>query len=268
MGLGVAGPGSVECFPKAQSMKRVVSMVPSWTETLLWAGVEVVGRTRFCIHPSEMVGSIPKVGGTKDWNLAKVRALQPDLLILDREENPLEMSLHPELPFWAGHIVGIESLPAALSELSVLLDSELLESLAARWGRIADSTPELVRVEDLPGVLEWGRRPIEPVGSVVYVIWKDPWMAVGPETFIASVLSQLGLKLYPFQQKYPRIDLGELPADTLLLFSSEPFPFLRKREGLDELGFPYAFVDGECFSWFGVRSLEFLESASLSAGNR
>ncbi len=235
-------------------------MVPSWTETLLWAGVQVVGRTRFCVHPVEEVSAIPIVGGTKDWSLRKVRALEPDLLLLDREENPRFMA-EEGLPFWASHIHGVESLPEALTDLSKRLKSSRLFELGERWRTVLDAPIREGDSLELPGILEWGRRPTGSVKSIVYVIWRDPWMAVGPSTFIASVLAKLGLRVYPFEENYPQFQMESLGAETLLLFSSEPYPFLRKREGLEELGRPYAFVDGECFSWFGVRSLKFLEKA-------
>lgn len=235
-------------------------MVPSWTETLLWAGIEVVGRTRFCVHPADEVSVIPIVGGTKDWNLHKVQALEPDLLVLDREENPRSMA-EEGLPFWASHIRGLESLPQALTDLSDRLESSRLLELGQRWQAVLTAPTRERDIADFPGLLEWGRRPAGPVKSIVYVIWRDPWMAVGPSTFIASVLAKLGKRVHPFEENYPQFQMESLASETLLLFSSEPYPFLRKREGLDELGLPYAFVDGECFSWFGVRSLRFLESA-------
>lgn len=237
-------------------------MVPSWTETLLWAGVEVVGRTRFCIHPEDRVRSIPKVGGTKDWNADKVRALNPDLLVLDAEENPRWMAQEEGLAYWASHVESVASLPSTLLELSAVLDAPPLSELSRRWQRVLKNARWPVSLDSLPGVLEWGRRPSGPVETVVYVIWRDPWMAVGPRTFIGSVLAHLGLRVYPFEERYPQIEISALPAGTLLLFSSEPYPFLRKRDGLNDLGLPYAFVDGESFSWFGIRSLEFLESVS------
>lgn len=235
-------------------------MVPSWTESLLWAGINVVGRTRFCLHPDDRVGEIPIVGGTKDWNLEKVQAAAPDLVILDREENPLAMA-EAGLPYWASHVKGIASMPEALSDLALRLENERLASLARRWLHILETPLTLPDLEALPGVVEWGRRPRVRVENVVYVIWKDPWMAVGPETFIGSVLSHLGLPVHPFSEAYPKIELEALPEETLLLFSSEPYPFLRKRQGLDQLKNPHAFVDGELFSWFGIRSLRFLEDA-------
>lgn len=247
----------------------MVSMVPSWTETLLWADVEVVGRTRFCLHPTQRVAGIPKVGGTKDWNEAKVRAVRPDLLVLDREENPHWMAEQEGLPFWASHVTGLESLPGALGDLSATLSNPALARLGERWRRVCDCPSRDLTLlgEDWPGVLEWGRQPTRPVTSVVYVIWRNPWMAVGPTTFIGSVLGKLGLPVRPNLERYPTVELESLPSDTLLLFSSEPFPFLRKREGLEELGLPYAFVDGESFSWFGIRSLTFLEQALGIAGS-
>ncbi len=230
-------------------------MVPSWTETLLEAGVEVVGRTRFCIHPPS---SVVRVGGTKDWKLDRVRSLKADLLVLDREENPLFMSEDSGLPVWASHIRSLENVAPALRDLSGVLGCGLLRDWSARWEAVAAAPAS----DGFPGIVEWGRRPSSEVRSVVYVIWRDPWMAVGPETFIGSVLAKTGYPVFGFAEKYPVVDFADFDrSSTLLLFSSEPYPFLRKREGLAELGFPYAFVDGESFSWFGVRALRFLESA-------
>lgn len=244
---------------------RVVSMVPSWTETLIKAGVQVVGRTRFCLHPADVVRSIPIVGGTKDWNEEKVRAARPDLLVLDREENPKWMAEQPDLPYWASHISSVSSLPAALEDLAQTLAVPYLGDLARRWQAVCQQPVRRYPKPDgdWPGVIEWGRRPTAEVSTVLYVIWRDPWMAVGPETFIGSVLQKLGMTVHPNPERYPVVDLQALPADTLLLFSSEPFPFLRRREGLKDLANPYALVDGESFSWFGVRSLEFLEQTLL-----
>lgn len=235
-------------------------MVPSWTETLLEAGVEVVGRTRFCVHPPS---SVVRVGGTKDWNLPRVLSLGADLLVLDKEENPLFMSLDSGLPVWASHILSVGDVGPALRDLSLVLGCGRLAEWAARWSEVAVAEP----CAGWPGIVEWGRRPQGEVRSVVYVIWRDPWMAVGPDTFIGSVLRKTGYPVHGFSEKYPVVDLSGFDRDsTLLLFSSEPYPFLRKRQGLEGLGFPYAFVDGESFSWFGVRALRFLES-TLYAGD-
>ena len=237
---------------------RVVSMVPSWTETLLECGVEVVGRTRFCLHPQNRVTSIPRVGGTKDWKLSRLQALAPDLVVLDREENPRSMA-EAGFPTWASHVTAIEGLASQVKELASLLNNSKLAQLAERWTAVETARPTRFGEQ---GILKWGRRPHSDVHQVVYVIWRDPWMAVGPGTFIASVLSRLGLSVAPSQQRYPEFDPSQwMEPTTLTLFSSEPYPFLRKRHELENWPTPYAFVDGESFSWFGVRSLKFLEDS-------
>ncbi len=243
---------------------RVVSLVPSWTETLLQAGVNVVGRSRFCIHPNEKVAAIPAVGGTKNWDFDKIRELKPDLLILDKEENPKFMAEQEEIPYLASHVESITSVAGALAQMSIRLQNPALGNLAARWDAIAtwNGMPRWHEGGGIPGLIEWGREPSGPIRSVIYVIWRNPWMTVSKQTFIGSVLDKCGIGAYmrDFPTKYPEFDLSTYPpAETLLLFSSEPYPFLRKKSILNPVSNPYAFVDGECFSWFGVRSLQFLE---------
>jgi iron complex transport system substrate-binding protein len=248
---------------------RVVSLVPSWTETLLHAGVNVVGRSHFCIHPREKVNTIPAVGGTKNWDFARIKELKPDLLLLDREENPKFMAEQDELPYLATHVEAVASVPSALTQMSVRLNNSHLATLAQRWEIIAQwqGLSRWTPGDPLPGLLEWGREPVEPVRRAIYVIWRNPWMTVAKTTFIGSVLEKCGLASYleEFPTKYPVFDLNTFPPDeTLLLFSSEPYPFLRKKEALNSLPNPYGFVDGEAFSWFGLRSLEFLEKLKNS----
>jgi ABC-type Fe3+-hydroxamate transport system substrate-binding protein len=233
---------------------RVVSFVPSWTETLLEAGVEVVGRTRFCIHGPGIEG-IPQVGGTKDWNLSRLESLRPDLLILDREENPRFMS-EQGIPFYASHVSSIQDMPRELRALSKVLENEKLKKMALAF----EDLPKCIPPHPMAGVLESAIDGAE-YSEVVYLIWKDPWMAVGRETFIASVLEYCGFRMSPLDGKYPVVELSDFdPKSTLLIFSSEPYPFLKKKAGLAQLGFPYLIVDGEKFSWFGVRALRFLDS--------
>ena len=243
-------------------------MVPSWTETLLACGCEVVGRTRFCIHPAE-ARRIPVVGGTKtiDWN--RVRALAPDLLLLDQEENPRSMHDQSPCDVLATHVTSVRDVGPELDRLAMRLGdgAGTLRDVAARWSRIATVPPRLLAMwRDLPGVIEWLRPPDGPsVGPVTYLIWRDPWMAIGPGTFIASMLEAVGVpqaRLLPASGKYPTLDPDSLPGNTVLLASSEPYPFHRKRDELLALDRPVAIVDGESFSWFGVRSLGFLESAA------
>lgn len=245
---------------------RVVSLVPSLTETLIKAGVEVVGRTRFCIHPKLQTANIPIIGGTKDWKWDAIKAQKPDYLILDKEENPKMMAEQSEIPYLATHIQSIQDMPASLRYLAENLKAPLLIKFAEEWNQVLKSpyeSPELPKDEFL-GICQWGRRPAETIKKVIYIIWKDPWMTISSDTFIGSMLAHRGLgKLIPkYGEKYLKIDLqGETnKQSTLLLFSTEPFPFLKKQDGLAELGFPFAFIDGEKFSWFGIRSLRFLQA--------
>lgn len=243
---------------------RVVSLVPSWTETLIHAGGNVVGRTRFCIHPDEEIKPIPAVGGTKDWNFDEIRALKPDLLVLDREENPKFMSEQTEIPYVDTHVCALKDVAPNLTKIYEQTRLEGLKPLIQGWERISRQIPKIWEGGDFPGLMEWGVRPKSPVRRVEYVIWKRPWMVVSKDTFVGSSLSSIGFGplLSKHSKKYPELDLESLPDkdSTLLLFSSEPFPFLKIAKSLANLGFPYAIVDGESFSWFGLRALRFLES--------
>jgi hypothetical protein len=238
---------------------RIVSMVPSWTETLLRAGIPVVGRTRFCVHPAELVKNIPIVGGTKEVNWDIVQDLKPDLVLLDKEENPLEMAEECPYPYFATHVHSLESLKTELRRLGDEFKNPQLILWSEQLRAILDRGPLHWNEENIPGLIEWVISPMRPgPRSVLYVIWKKPWMAVSRETFIGSVLAQLGAKVVDFpEEKYPVIEVSDFH-DSLILFSSEPFPFHKKIEDLRAEGLAGAIVDGESYSWFGIRSLEFL----------
>lgn len=244
---------------------RIVSLVPSWTETLLEAGCDVVGRTRFCVHPEPVVKSIPIVGGTKDWHFERILSLKPDILVLDREENPKSMSEQAQIPFVDTHIETVADLPKELAKLAAALKAPKLSEFGRGWEAVLAKKPlpEWDGRSDFPGLIEWGVKPQAPISHLEYIIWKQPWMGVAQKTFIGSMLERCGWQgLLPkdHSSKYPELKLDQRDKhSTLLLFSSEPFPFLRVKNSLAELGFPFALVDGENFSWFGVRSLRFLE---------
>jgi hypothetical protein len=263
---------------------RIVSMVPSWTETLLACGLDVVGKTRFCLHLGQGAsgGSIQSVGGTKDWDLAKVKSLRPDLIILDKEENPRSMADEAPCTVLATHITRIEDVARDLLTISQKVGGvDRLLHIASRWEKVCDQ----VRVRKqrdvsakiswgkFPGVLEWIRPPQESYADsdqqfLVYVIWKNPWMCVGRDTFIASVLEAVGwpsTRLWAGKEgansKYPEFNIEDVPLEAVMLFSSEPYPFHKKISEIRSLERPAATVNGESFSWFGLRSLEFLEDA-------
>jgi ABC-type Fe3+-hydroxamate transport system substrate-binding protein len=240
---------------------RIVSMVPSWTETLLRAGIPVVGRTRFCIHPEELVKHIPAVGGTKEVKWDLVADLEPDLILLDREENPLEMAEDSPYPVLATHVHSLETLQFEMQKLGAEFKNQQLTAWSLQLQGIIDRGPLRWNEEVVPGLMEWVISPMRPgPRPVLYVIWKKPWMAVGKNTFIGSVLTQLGAEVVHFidDEKYPVIEIEDFK-DVLVLFSSEPYPFHKKIEELRRDGLAGAIVDGESYSWFGVRSLEFLK---------
>jgi hypothetical protein len=207
---------------------------------------------------------IPAVGGTKDWQWEKIVALRPDILVLDREENPKFMAEQDEIPYVDTHIRGLIDLPGGLQKLGARLKAPALSEMAARWQRVlvCEPQPQWDGQSDFPGLIEWGRKPTGSVKRIQYVIWKEPWMGVSKYTFIGSVLEHCGfLGLLPvYDRPYPELELeAEVDESTVLLFSSEPFPFRKIKSSLGDLGYPFALVDGESFSWFGVRSLRFLE---------
>jgi iron complex transport system substrate-binding protein len=243
---------------------KVVSLVPSWTETLLESGVNVKGRTRFCVHPEKSVAEIPVVGGTKDLDFEKLKALNPDLLIVDREENLPWMADAP-CPVHVSHVTHTDDVPRELDAMSALLKNPALAALAEEWRtELAHPDYPRDRVRELPGVLEWLTEPPAEPENIIYLIWRAPWMAVSRDTFVGSMLTQVGFggRIPPFPEKYPKLDLGTFdPLTTLLLFSTEPFPFAQKKAELRGLGFPAALVDGEAYSWFGARSLRFLQES-------
>lgn len=238
---------------------RVVSMVPSWTETLLRAGVNVVGRTRFCIHPPKMITNIPIVGGTKDVSWELVEDLKPDLVLLDEEENPLEMAEECPVPYLATHVSSLQTLQTELARLGEHFQNATLMDLSVKCLDVVEAPVPNWNFQKIPGFLEWVKQPSQNYEKVLYLIWKKPWMGVSRETYIGSVLEKLGadLVVFPEGEKYPVVEVEEMK-DTFYLFSSEPFPFHKKINELRDLGLEGAIVNGESYSWFGVRSLEFL----------
>jgi len=223
--------------------KRIISLVPSQTEFLIDIGAPVFGRTKFCIHPYEKVNQIPVIGGTKNFRFEKIEELKPDLIIGNKEENYEEGILRLE-----------EKHPVWMSDIANLSESfDMMKSL----GQITD------REKPAETVLTACREAIDKVqgtksGKVIYLIWKNPWMVAGKETFLDHMLHFLGYENLIKADRYPELTLDEmkeLQPDQLFL-SSEPFPFQEKH--LDELQelFPETdcqLVDGELFSWYGSR---------------
>lgn len=254
---------------------RVISMVPSLTETLLENSVEVVGRTRFCVHPQAQVADIPVVGGTKDLNLSLIEKLQPDLIILDREENKKEMADSLRFPLHVTHIEDHASLALELRRFAKVFSKPSF----MEWADLAEECRAQRQNWDwasIPGALSSDFLTLSENSNfkkhqskkLRYVIWKNPWMAVSRETFIGSTLSILGAGdlIAPSAEKYFEFDWAAESQDpeNFFLYSSEPYPFHRKPVETSASG--GAIVDGEAYSWFGVRNLRFLaRSLKLSS---
>lgn len=227
--------------------QRIVSVVPSQTELLydLGVGDRVVGITKFCVHPEEWFRNKERVGGTKKLDIEKIRSLNPDLIIANKEENEKEQieELAKEFPVW---ISDIDTLPHALQMIQVIGQLTATEGKAVT---IVDNIANAFRN------LNHAAAP----KKVAYMIWYRPWMSVGSDTFISHMIHVLGWKnVLGEHKRYPEVSLEELKAynPELVLLSSEPYPF--KDEHIAEVkeALPDAevkLVDGEMFSWYGSR---------------
>lgn len=247
MNSPVLGPDATGYFlPHAGPYRRIVSLVPSLTELLLDLGAPVLGRTRYCIHPAEAVAGIPTVGGTKDFDLAKIRGLSPDLVIANLEENVAEplLALREELPVWTTQV---RDLPEALTTIVDLGRLSGCEPGARQLAADIDSA-----FAGLSG---------HPPRRALYLIWRRPWMSVGRDTFIHDLIRRCGwINLMAEQTRYPSLEDADLSLlePELILLASEPYPFAPKH--LPELQAlcpkaRLALVDGSYFSWYGSRLL-------------
>lgn len=227
--------------------RRIISLVPSQTELLADLGLEeeVIGITRFCVHPREWFLNKTRVGGTRQLDLELIHRLQPDLIIANKEENTKEQvgELAVRHPVW---VSDISTLPAAIA---------MIRELGNICGREA-------KAHELADTIERGfaslPTAVVPVPAA-YLIWRKPYMTVGGDTFIHDMLRYAGFgNMYADRSRYPETDLQELRNKNpeVLLLSSEPYPFRQKH--LEELqqelpGVRILLVDGEMFSWYGSR---------------
>lgn len=238
--------------------KRIISLVPSQTELLFDLGLdkEVIGLTKFCIHPIEKFAERTKVGGTKKLNIEKIRSMQPDLIIGNKEENQREQieELMREFPVWMSDIYTLEDAKKTILEI----------------GELVDRSPEAAYLNHL---ITAGFNDLQTLAvqnglnkKVAYLIWKDPYMLVGGDTFIDHILALNGLSNVVKEKRYPEIDLNKLNGlkPDLVFLSSEPYPFKEKHMEEIKTAVPDAkvmIVDGEMFSWYGsrlVKSVQYL----------
>lgn len=256
--------------------QRIVSLVPSQTELLYSLGLEgtVVGITRFCVHPQTWFREKSRIGGTKAIDPVRVDALQPDLIIAGKEENerPQVEALAERYPVW---VSDVKTLADALAMIRSIGDitgttaaaTTLADEIARRFATL--ETAIASPAEPAPADSAIAPRP-----RVAYLIWRNPWMAAGDDTFIHDMLTHAGFEnafggharianVGPSASgpvvRYPEINLSDLAgADITILLSTEPYPFRERHIREVKESLPQArveLVDGEMFSWYGSRLL-------------
>ena len=228
--------------------EKIISIVPSQTELLFYMGLDqqIVGITKFCIHPKQKTKLITKVGGTKQLDLGLIKSLNPDLIIANKEENERSQveALMDVCPVWISDINNIDGALSMVKSIGVITGKALV-------------------AEDLCGDIahRFQKFPLPNLNlTVAYFIWRKPYMVAGVETYIDNLLKLCGLKNAFNTDRYPEVTtdyLVKLNPDIILL-SSEPYPF--KQKHIDEFMqlLPHAkimLVDGEMFSWYGSRLL-------------
>ena len=230
---------------------RIVSLVPSITELLCDLGLapQLVGRTGFCIHPRALVADIPKVGGTKDVNIEKIRKLAPTHVIVNIDEN--ERATADALARFVPNLVVTHPLvPSDNLALARLMGGIFgAEAAADRWCREFEQEYAALRAQ-----------PPGPSRTVLYGIWQDPWMSVSKDTYIAAMLAELGWKVPDLgEARYPVFAWSDSLVDQLdaVLLSTEPYSFTEAHaDALEkQIGIPVFLVDGEMMSWYGSRAL-------------
>lgn len=242
---------------------RIVSLCPSLSELVfdLGRGQDLVGITKFCIHPAEGLAGIEKLGGTKDPKVERIIALEPDIVLLNQEENRLEDA---ELLRRAGLRCHV-SMPRNVQETA-----EMVRSIASALERAGEGERIAQDIEARSRVVRARAESLVPV-RWAYLIWREPWMSVNKDTFVQDLLGQAGgLNVFAeLEERYPCIeahDLVETSPDVIFL-SSEPFPFQEKHieelaglTGLERERF--RLVDGEYLSWHGSRTPDGIDYAA------
>lgn len=230
--------------------KRIISLVPSQTELLVDLGLRssLVGITKFCVHPANLRNEITVVGGTKQVHFEKIKALQPDIILCNKEENTLEMVLE------------LEKL--ARVEVSDVNTFEDALQLIKCYGELFDTTSSaeklieqiLVNRTNFQAKLAQFKRK-----KVAYFIWQQPYMVAANNTFINAMLAEAGFEnVFKSRSRYPEIDLIDIDLQQaeVILLSSEPYPFKKEHIKHFKSLFPdkkVLIVDGEMFSWYGSR---------------
>lgn len=232
--------------------KRIISLVPSQTELLYSLSLEeeTIAITKFCIHPAQWFATKPKIGGTKTADIEKIIALEPDLVIANKEENIKEQVelLASLFPVWVTDVNNLEDAYHMIEDIGMLTGKEKVAGMLKNEIQFLFNNyiQQNVLINLIP---------------TIYLIWKKPYMTVGADTFISSMMHTAGFKnVLADQTRYPVITVEQIKSTgcKLILLSSEPYPFKQKHinELQNELpGITIRLVDGEMFSWYGSRLL-------------
>jgi ABC-type Fe3+-hydroxamate transport system substrate-binding protein len=230
--------------------RRIISVVPSQTELLYELGLddEVIGITKFCVHPKEWFKTKIRIGGTKRLNLQKIKELQPDLIVANKEENRKEEieELEKEFPVWISDVHDLSSAYVMINSLGKIVNrekesQELINKIELKFHNLSLNQTKI---------------------RTAYLIWKDPYLTVGKDTFIHQMLLHAGFEnVFSDKTRYPRIEINDLVERDcdLLLLSSEPYPFKQIHIGELQPLVPNTKIllaDGELFSWYGSRMLK------------
>lgn len=235
--------------------KKIVSLVPSQTELLYDLGLsdEVVGITKFCIHPSQWFRNKIRIGGTKNVDIQKVIALKPDLIIANKEENTKSDidQLEKIAPVWISDIVNLNDSFQMIKSIGSIVNKEvqakeIIEKISLEFNLLNQVTSV----------------KSTKIITVCYLIWQNPFITIGADTFINDMLQLCGLQnIFANKNRYPEISIQEIitKKSDLIMLSSEPFPFTEKHLQEIQMQIPNIKVilaDGEMFSWYGSRLLQ------------
>lgn len=230
---------------------RIVSLVPSQTELLHFLELEseTIGITKFCVHPTSWHQEKIKIGGTKNLNIEKIISLEPDLIIANKEENVKEQVEKLALDFnvWVTDVNNLDDAIQMIEDIGFITKKE---------------TKASALIQSIKNEFLQNQKHINVLKNVVYLIWKDPYMTIGGDTFINNMLLQAGYKnLFDNKLRYPEVSIELLLAlkPEYIFLSSEPYPFSNKH--LEELNSALPdseimLVNGEMFSWYGPRLLQ------------
>ncbi len=239
-------------IPSDKKYSRIISLVPSQTELLFYLGLEkeVIGITRFCVHPEEWFKNKRRVGGTKNINYKTIHQLSPDLIIANKEEN-VKVQIEELAKNYDVLITDVNNLADAIN---------MINNIGELTGRTEPASILALQINKKFEMLE--KISSSKKIRTAYFIWKDPYMVAGGNTFINNMMHYCGFEnVFSNQNRYPQITLEEIKEHNceLILLSSEPYPFKEKhKEEIQQKlpGVKILLTDGEMFSWYGSRLLK------------